>query len=143
MSSIRSQIMAALKAVLNADGAPCQFYRCRMNPFSPQQLPAGNFFPHQEMNHIDAGDDAAVLTIMVAAHVAATDDPVDEVADELLVWAEKQIMADDTLGGLCVWIEKKSTAWELAQKGVEQCVAGITFDVNYRTALTDTTANQS
>lgn len=142
-TSIRSQILAAINTVLNADGAPCQFFRSRQDEFQLAELPAGNFFPISETNIIDAKEAACTLSISVAAVVATAQDPVDDAADVLLIWAEKQLMADQTLGGLAVWIEKKETQWFMEQKGAEQCGAIVKFDINYRTALTDTTADQS
>jgi hypothetical protein len=143
MASIRSQIIAHILTVLNAAGTPCTWFRCRQDEFQLSELPAGNVFPEQETNTIDAKEDAAVLTIVIAGIVATAQDPVDDAADAILIWAEKQLMADQTLGGLAVWIEKKGTQWFMEQKGTEQCGAIMKFDVNYRTALTDTTANQS
>lgn len=146
MSSIRSQIMAVLNTALNAAGAPCTFFRSRMDEFQLQDLTpngAGNFFPQTETSQINAKEDASIFTVMVACVVASAQDPVDDAADALMVWAEKQIMADPTLGGLCVWIEKKETQWFMEQKGAEQCGAIMKFDINYRTALTDSTVNDS
>jgi hypothetical protein len=143
MASIRSQIIAHILTVLNANGTPCTWFRCRQDEFQLGELPAGNVFPEQETNTIDAKEDAAVLTIVIAGIVATAQDPVDDAADAILIWAEKQLMADQTLGGLAVWIEKKGTQWFMEQKGTEQCGAIMKFDVNYRTALTDSTANES
>lgn len=142
-TSIRSQILAALVTVLNAAGAPCVFERSRMEEYQLNELPAGNIIPESETNIIDADECACVFTVNIACVVATAQDPVDEAAEALLIWAEQQIMADTRLGGLAVWIEKKGTQWFMEQKGAEQCGAIVKFDVNYRTALTDTTANRS
>jgi len=143
MSSIRSQIMAAINTALNAGGAPCTFFRCRQDEFQLAELPAGNFFPTDQTDQIDAKETDCTLTIEVAAVVASAQDPVDDAADALLVWIEHQIMADETLGGLAVYIEPRGVKWFMEQKGAEQCGAIRTFDIHFRTALTDSTANAS
>lgn len=146
MSSIRSQIMAAINSRLNALGAPCTFYRSRMSEFQSSELTpngAGNFFPVEEPSKLDGKENESNLTLAVAAIVLISQDPVDEALDPILIWAEQQIMADDKLGGLCVSIQKTGTKWVMAEKGAEQCAGVMRFDINYRTALTDTTADES
>jgi hypothetical protein len=143
MASIRSQILAHIVAALNANGAPCTFFRCRQDEFQLTDLPAGNFFPTDQTDQIDAKEDDCILTVDIAAIVASAQDPVDDAADPLLVWIEQKIMADQTLGGLCTYIEPKGIKWFMENKGTEQCGAIRTFDIHFRTALTDTTANQS
>jgi hypothetical protein len=142
-TSIRSQILAAINTVLNSTGTPCTFFRSRQEEFQLGELPAGNMFPDTESYQIDGKERACVLTVAIAGVVATAQDPVDDAADVLLIWIEQKLMADETLGGLAVWIEKKETQWFMEQKGAEQCGAIVKFDVNYRTALTDSTANQS
>lgn len=135
--------MAALNAKLNAAGAPCTFFRSRMTKFQLSELPAGTFFIKEETSKFDGEEYDVHLTVLVSCLVATAQDPVDEAADPLLIWAETQIMADDTLGGLCTTIEKKETKWGMEEKDSEYCGAVITFDINYRTTLTDTTADES
>jgi hypothetical protein len=142
-TSIRSQILAAYLAALNAAGSPCTWFRSRMDEFQLSDLPAGNVFYDAETNQIDADESENVLTLQVAGVVAVAQDPVDVAIDALLVWAEQAIAGAGNLGGLIVWVEKKGTQWFMEQKGVEMCGAIIKFDVNYRTALTDSTTNDS
>jgi hypothetical protein len=141
--SIRSQILAAYLTALNANGTPCTWFRSRMDEFQLSELPAGNVFYDAEASQIDAGESENVLTLQVAGVVAVAQDPVDVAIDTLLVWAEQAIVGAGNLGGLIVWVEKKQTQWFMEQKGVEMCGVIIKFDVNYRTALTDSTANDS
>jgi len=143
MSSIRDQILTAVNTALNATGAPCTFFRCRQDEFQIGELPAGNMFPKKLATQIDAKESMGILTIEVACIVATTQDPVDQAADPLLVWAESKIMAPGNLGGLCTFIESVSVEWFMEQKGAEQCGAIMTFDIHFRTALTDAQANQS
>lgn len=142
-SSIRNQIMAAVQAILNAQGAPCKYWRCRQDKFQSADLPAGNFFPTGQTDQIDAKEEDSILTIEVASVVSVLQDPVDEAADPLLIWVDQQIMLDQTLGGLAVFIEPKDTQWFMEQKGEEQCGAIRKFDIHFRTALTDSTTNLS
>jgi hypothetical protein len=142
-ASIRVQIMNALMAALNGPGAPCKFWRMRMEEFQSNELPAGNLILEEENRQIDAGEDDCTLTVSLDCIVSTTVDPVDEALDALLVWAEQSIMADQTLGGLATYIDPKPVKWFMANKGAKQCVAAIGFDVKFRTALTDSTANLS
>jgi len=143
MPSIRDQILSAVTNTLNAQGAPCKFWRCRQDEFQLTELPAGNFFPEQENGVIDAGEAEEVLTINVACIVTTAQDPVDSAADPLIVWAQNAIMGNANMGGLAVYTERKGIKWYMEQKGVEQCGAVLTFDIHFRTALTDCTSNQS
>jgi len=142
-ASIRTQIIAAIKTALNAPGAPCKFWRCRQAEFQADELPAGNFFPIDENDQIDAGENEAVLNLEVASVIAAADDPVDEAIEPMIAWMDQQLQADGTWGGLAVYTELKSLKWFFAQKGAEQCGAIRAVDIHFRTALTDSTANDS
>jgi hypothetical protein len=141
--SIRNQIMTAVATALNAAGAPCKFWRCRQSEFQANELPAGNFFPDVQNDLIDAKEDEDTLTLMVAGVVSAVSDPIDEAADPLLVWIDQQLMVDGTWGGLAVYTELRSIKWFMEQKGADLCGAIRTVDIHFRTALTDSTANQS
>lgn len=141
--SIRSQIMSAVATALNAVGTPCKFWRCRQSEFQAAELPAGNFFPTDQTDQIDAKEDEAVLTLEVAGVVSAVSDPVDEAADALLVWIDQQLEADGTWGGLAVYTELRGIKWFMEQKGADLCGAIRTVDIHFRTALTDSTANDS
>jgi hypothetical protein len=141
--SIRSQIMTAVAAALNAQGAPCKFWRCRQSEFQAAELPAGNFFPTDETNQIDGKENDCILTLEVAGVVSAVSDPVDEAADPLLVWIDQQLTVDGTFGGLATYTELRSIKWFMEQKGADLCGAIRTVDIHFRTALTDSTANES
>lgn len=137
------QIITAIVNALNGPGAPCKYWRMRQDEFQPADLPAGNVMLEDETGEIDAGEYAGILGIGVDQIVGQSLDEVDEAIDALLLWTHQAIMADQTLGGLAVYIDKKQIKWYLAQKGAEQCVAAARFDIHFRTALTDSTNNQS
>jgi len=141
--SIRSQIMTAVANALNAQGGPCKFWRCRQSEFQSAELPAGNFFPTDETDQIDGKENEGVLTLEVAGVVSAVSDPVDEAADALLVWLDQQLTVDGTFGGLAVYTELRGIKWFMEQKGADLCGAIRTVDIHFRTALTDSTANDS
>lgn len=94
----------AIVAVLSAGGSPAPVYRADTKAFTRERYPAFNVFPMKFENNFKSGaknSSSVDASIKVRCYAAASDtQPVSEAIDPLTVWAHRQIMADETLGGV-------------------------------------------
>ncbi|MGE0456408.1 MAG: hypothetical protein AB7I13_00330 [Vicinamibacterales bacterium] len=113
-------------------------HRQRKRPLSQDQLPAIVLWQSIEPRDYDATDKVdRVLNLHVECRVRHEGTSGDEALDPLLVWAEKVLMADITLGGRCAEILAQETSWDLDDPDAPIARAAIRFEVKYQTKNND------
>lgn len=113
-------------------------HRQRTRPLGQDQLPAIVLWSSSEPREYDATDKVdRTLSLHAECRVKHDGTSGDEALDPLLVWAEKVLMADITLGGRCVDILAQETTWDLEDRDVPIARAAIRFEVKYQTKNND------
>lgn len=144
--SIQSQIVAKAVSLLNTAGAalpsPIQAYRSQVEAFEPEQLPAWNVIPIEDVPDYQGSMCGAVdwkFNFSVRNMVAARNQ-ADLAADALFVASSKAILADPTLGGLVRYTRFTSKKWERDGFASQDNIAlVVNYEVEFGTLQTDPT----
>jgi hypothetical protein len=137
-NSIQSRISAAAVALLAGTSFPA--YRCRMAPFTHEQLPAFNVIPvDSEADYGSAYSGSVDWKFRWKMRCTAdAADAVDAAVDPLFVAGSEAILADPTLGGLCLITRFVGSKWEREGQGeYDQCALVVTFESEFATAQND------
>jgi hypothetical protein len=142
MASIRSAILDAVYAAVNAGGKPAgvTVYRTRDAALADAQLPAIVLTRVQE--DVVRGDGPRgykvrrTLRVQVDCYTAtATDGETSEDAlDPITSWVVQAVMADPTLGGLAHNSNELATSWTLEDRNSVHAHAAVVFGLEYITA---------
>lgn len=145
MSSIRSQIIAAMKSALDAPEKPTglSVHRTKTRPITADKLPAIVIYRLQEPTERRDGRFGEVAErqlhvrceCRVKLHV--DEDALDDALDSVTSWAVQALMADPTLGGLAENIQEVNTNWVAAEANQVYGAALLDFAVTYQTLAAD------
>lgn len=139
MSSIRKQILDAMKATLEGAGKPAgvQVFLNRDTKFEQTELPAVNVIWVDEKP--DRNPKSNPLTnrrLSVKIESNAND---EDTLDSVLVWAIASLLADEQLGGLSSEILEQSTERNATPSDYNYIAATVDLLVSYRTLAGDLT----
>ena len=145
MADSRREILTkAVTALLGAGGKPAglNVSRGRYRAAEEGDLPLTTVFvidePQQE------GDDDAIenlLQLGIMSRVkAGSSESADETLDPILVWIVQAILADNTLGGLCLRVRLIRTDWDQEELLDPYGGAIQTFEIQFTTTESDPTA---
>ena len=147
--SIREQIVSALVALLEAEGAPdgLAVHRERTRPIETDALPA--LLVYCEDDEPTATDRQTFrsplversLHVIVEARARVTS-PLspDQALDPILVWTATQIMQNETMGGLAIGAVEGKTTWISKEADVVLAAAIANYHIRYRTSRLDPTS---
>lgn len=144
--SLRKRKLVALQAALNADTAGgmsrpsgLTVHRFWLRSLEGDDLPVQILRPIEERLQDQAGntqDD--ILTVELRSVVDVGSETPDDALDELLRWGHKAIMADETLGGLCIQITPQGVVgWAANEEEDAFAVARQRFEIQSQTNRTD------
>lgn len=137
MTSIRSQILDALVAKVNAiPSLGAKAYRGRPEP---QMRHEGSIVLIEPL--ADTADLMVVpkadWQLTVGISVIVRGDPPDAVAEPIITAIYKKIMSDLTVSGLAYDVQPQTVQWDLVNADSNATVVSCNFLVLYRTALDD------
>lgn len=130
-------------ALLSASQAPAPVFRARTEQFGTDECPAYNVWPVEERyDYKDSDHDSAGVTLRLRVQclVSATSD-VDTAAEPLSVFAQQQIMADESLGSLVQDIALAETKWTIAGAAQDLMAFDMDFEVVYQAARANPSVN--
>jgi len=147
--SIREQIISALAALLEAEGAPegLTVHRERTRPIEADALPA--LLVYSEDDEPATTDRQTFrsplversLHVIVEARARVTSPlSLDQALDPLLVWAAQQIMQNETMGGLAIGAIEGKANWISKEADVVLAAAVANYHIRYRTSRLDPTS---
>jgi len=143
MSSIRSQIVAAAKVLLDGAGKPAglQVRRVGLNPQEADDLPSITLYPGSEsVEKMNGHRYSPIVTrsfnLMIEVKAACPDaSAYDDAIDPVLCWVTSALQDSNYLGGLATDLAETDIEWEFANS--EESVVGkalMTWRVQYQTA---------
>lgn len=138
MTTKRESILSAVQAALvGTTGVGTRIYRSRVEPLARAESSALIVEP---INDIPTQNTSLptldhVLNLRVVVIVRAT--IPDQVADPTIESLHAKLMADLTLGGLCIDVQPGPTEFTLEQADVPVGVIFCNFRVLYRTSVSD------
>lgn len=146
MSQSREQLILAemLTRLNGAALGPIQkpaglgFDRSRLRSLAPDKLPWGSLYPMESDSQRKGSTAEAVLTAkLVLWEKGSPQAPIDQDLDLLWQWVYQQLMADESLGGLCFRIDPIQKVWgfNLAQAPFGDL--DLHFNVTYRHQAAD------
>lgn len=137
MPSIRENIVAAIKAKLDAGGnIGGSVFRSRSAAQARNDgiiIVVEPVVDQAQQNVIPKVDWRLSVSVTVIARGTIPDQTADPIVAEIY----KRIMADLTLGGLCYDIQPQSSSWEILSADKDAAIVTSVFDVLYRTSLAD------
>lgn len=134
-ASLQSQILDAVVATLG--GEQQNVFRCQMEDFGPDDLPADNVMPEDEQAEYVDNASLDLLHRFTVRHSAATADAVDVAVDARYVRAQQLLFADPTLGGLVTYLRYVGRKWELEKGKLEYVTLVVTYQVQFSTSRLD------
>ena len=147
--SIREQIIVAIVALLEADGAPVGLavHRERTRPIDNDKLPALVIYcEDEEPTATDKQTFRSPLVerslhviVEARAQVIGSSSP-DQTLDPLLVWTSSQILQNETIGGLAIGAIEGRTNWISKEADVVVAAAIANYHIRYRTSRLDPTS---
>jgi hypothetical protein len=138
MTTKRESILSAVQAALaGTTGVGTRIYRSRVEPLARAESSALIVEP---INDIPTQNTSLptldhVLNLRVVVIVRAT--IPDQVADPTIESLHSKLMADLTLGGLCIDVQPGPTEFTLEQADVPVGVIFCNFRILYRTSVSD------
>ncbi len=112
---ILAEILARLNgAALGALAKPADltFDRSRMRGVAPDRLPHGSIYPLESGYERKGFSAEQALVIKIALwEKGSADVPIDQDLDLLWQWTHQQLLADESLGGLCLRLEPTQKLW--------------------------------
>lgn len=137
----RERIAQAAKAALEASGAPAPTYRRRIDALSQSKLPAFCVAVQSEKPGDAAGKESErilTLSIVCAVGNSSIDDEtsVDQLADPLTEWAERQLV-ENQFGGLATDTTYTGAQWMNVAGEIDLLGVELTFEVKYWTVSGD------
>jgi hypothetical protein len=149
VSSIREQIVLQAVALLQAVGGPSglTIFRERPRPIESNDLPAIFVYfaddePTPELKiKFQAPITEHHLGLMLELRAAASDDlPADAAIDPLYIWAVKQLVGNERLGGLAMGITEGPMKWFSKEADITYAAAALHLIWHYRTNRLDPTS---
>jgi hypothetical protein len=136
MASIREQIVSTLVAKIKTQLPTVAVWRSRVTAWTRRELPAVN---------LEALGDAPDLTVIgvitwtmsIRIAVLIADDVPDQAADQLVTQIHQTMIADKSLGGLCMDIEPANVKFDLYNGDGPRGVVSLAYQVLYRTSDAD------
>lgn len=139
MTSFASATVAAIVAALGA-GTPVatQIARARLRPLARAQAQAvvvrplqadvaeASLIPGQPVSW------ATAIAVECYARSSATATTADVAIDPLLEAVYARLMADPTLGGVCLGLQPQSIAWDFDADGEQTTCATLIFNARHR-----------
>lgn len=138
MTTKRESIMQALfTALTGTTGVSTRIYRSRVEPVARAESPALVLEPVSDVVEQNTCLPTLdhVLTVRVVVIVRAT--VPDQTADPIVQSLHSKIVADLTLGGLCIDVQPGPTEFTLEQADTPVGVIYCTYRVIYRTSVAD------
>jgi len=131
--AIRDAIVARLTTELAGLVAPEHIFRSPERDLADNEIPAICIFSHQD-RPVDEEDDQRfphqrVYTLRV--EVVAKGRPQEDAADDLASHVRKAVLAEDTLGGLCVRITWVGQLWSGFEGEIVQALSGLDLNCYY------------
>ncbi len=135
--SIQSQVVDAVVAVLG--GAGNRAYRCQLEPFGAEEMPADNVIPEDDVPSYEDTNSIEWHFKFAVRHTGQSANLVDKAIDARYVAGFKAIMADRTLGGLVLITRVVGKKWEFEKGELETVALVVTYEVEYSTSQSDPT----
>ncbi len=134
-ASLQSQILDAVVATLG--GEQQNVFRCQMEKFGPDDLPADNVMPEDEKPEYNDNVSIDLLHRFTVRHVVAAANAVDVAVDARYVRAQQLLLADSTLGGLVTYLRYLGRIWDFESGGQEYVTLVVTYGVEFSTSRLD------
>lgn len=140
MSSKREQIIAAVMAKLTGTtGVGSRIYRSRVEAIDRAQSPAIVVKPKAETEPLESFYGVVDRQLTLTVDIVTRGNEPDSLVDPIIVDAHSRIMADLTLGGLCLEIKEGSSQFQIENADQDLCLLTVEYTVWYRTAKGDLT----
>lgn len=122
MSSLEQSILAAILTRLNGTAlgvvtrpATLTVERSRLREMAPTQLPCVSIYPLEATTERKGFLSETTLTVKIAIWVKGSASvPVDQDVDPIWLWVHQQLIAEESLGGLCLRIQPEHRAYGFA-----------------------------
>ena len=140
MTTKRESILSAIAtALVGTAGAGTRIYRSRVEPLSRGESPAVVIEPvsdtPEQTTSLPTLDWTFRVRIVVIERAAVPDQAADDTIESL----HSKLMADLTLGGVCIDIQPAQTRFELIEADQPAGVILCEYEIRYRTQVADLT----
>jgi hypothetical protein len=137
MSSKTERILAAIEALLaGTTGVGSRIYRDRWEPLARNELPALVIQPESEDDETDAMPYTR-CSLRVNIDILVSGSKLSTLSDPIRVSLHQKLLADRSLGGLAIDIERNGASWD-ANSG-EIGALRLKYLVKFRTRTNDLT----
>jgi len=134
----RESIMQALfTALTGTTGVSTRIYRSRVEPVARAESPALVLEPVNDVVEQNTCLPTLDHTLTVRVVVIVRANVPDQTADPIIESLHAKIVADLTLGGLCIDVQPGPTEFTLEQADTPVGVIYCTYRVLYRTSVSD------
>ena len=135
MATKREQILAKIKTNLaGTTGVGTRIYRSRAEAFSRTETPAIIIEPISDTpQDTSSFFNNVTHEFRIRITVIARGSVPDNVADPTIESLHSKLLADATLGGLCIDLRPSTTSFEILEADQPAGVISCEFDVEYRT----------
>lgn len=138
MATKRESIMQALfTALTGTTGVSTRIYRSRVEPVARAESPALVLEPVNDVVEQNTCLPTLDHTLTVRVVVIVRANVPDQTADPIIESLHAKIVADLTLGGLCIDVQPGPTEFTLEQADTPVGVIYCTYRVLYRTSVSD------
>lgn len=141
MTTKREQILSAIAATLSATaGVSSRIYRSRVEPLTRAESPALIVEPVSDVTAQNTSLPTLDHTLSVRVVLIIRAAVPDQAADPIIESLHSALMADLSLGGLCIDIQPTSTEFTLEAADTPVGVIFCNFRVLYRTQVASLSA---
>jgi hypothetical protein len=138
MATKRESIMQALFTALSGTtGVSTRIYRSRVEPVARAESPALVLEPVSDVVEQNTCLPTLDHTLTIRVVVIVRANVPDQTADPIIESLHAKIVADLTLGGLCIDVQPGPTEFTLEQADTPVGVIYCTYRVLYRTSVSD------
>ena len=138
MTTKREQILSAIRTALTGTtGVGTRIYRSRVEPLARAESPALIVEPINDVPTQNTSLPTLDHVLNMRVVVIVRDNTPDQAADPVVESLHSKLMADLTLGGLCIDVQPGPTEFTLESADVPVGVIFCNFRILYRTSVTD------
>jgi hypothetical protein len=138
MTTKREQILSAVRTTLvGTVGVGTRIYRSRVEPVARAESPALIVEPINDVPTQNTSLPTLDHVLNMRVVVIVRDNTPDQAADPVVESLHSKLMADLTLGGLCIDVQPGPTEFTLESADVPVGVIFCNFRILYRTSVTD------
>ena len=138
MTTKREQILSAVRTALTGTtGVGTRIYRSRVEPVARAESSALIVEPINDVPTQNTSLPTLDHVLNMRVVVIIRDNVPDQAADPIIESLHSKLMADLTLGGLCIDVQPGPTEFTLESADVPVGVIFCNFRILYRTSVTD------